>query len=58
MVVRPRLAWWLCAGSLVLMAAGLALLASRQARFPPSMDPWHEQALVIMEFRGARSWVG
>jgi hypothetical protein len=39
-VARPRLAWWLSATSLLLMAAGLLLLAlSRQARFPPSMDP-------------------
>ncbi len=52
--VRPQLAWGLCAGSLVLMAAGLALLVlSRQAGFPPSMDPWDEQALVILEFLGA-----
>jgi hypothetical protein len=53
-VARPRLAWWLCASSLLLMAAGLVLLAlSRQARFPPSMDPWDEQALGILEFLGA-----
>jgi hypothetical protein len=39
---------------LLLMAVGLALLIlSRQARFPPSMDPWEEQVLVILEFLGA-----
>ena len=53
-VPRPRLAWWLCASALLLMAAGLLLLAlSRHARFPPSMDSWDEQALVILEFLGA-----
>jgi hypothetical protein len=53
-VARPRLAWWLCAGSLLLMAVGLVLLVlSRHARFPPSMDPWDEQALVILKFLGA-----
>ena len=53
-VPRPRLAWWLCASALLLMAAGLLLLAlSRHARFPPSMDSWEEQALVILEFLGA-----
>jgi hypothetical protein len=53
-VARPRLAWWLCATSLLLMAVGLGLLVlSRHARFPPSMDPWDEQALVILEFLGA-----
>jgi hypothetical protein len=51
---RRRLAWWLSAGSLLLMAAGLVMLAlSRHARFPPSVDPWDEQALVILEFLGA-----
>jgi len=51
---RPRLAWWLCASSLLLMAAGLVLLGlSRHAQFPPSMDPWDEQALVILQFLGA-----
>jgi hypothetical protein len=44
----------LCGSSLLLMAAGLGLLAlSRHARFPPSMDPWDEQALVILQFLGA-----
>ena len=53
-LARPRLAWWLCGSSLLLMAAGLGLLAlSRHARFPPSMDPWDEQALVILQFLGA-----
>ena len=53
-VARPRLAWSLCAGSLVLMAAGLALLVlSRHARFPPSVDPWDDQALAILQFLGA-----
>jgi hypothetical protein len=53
-VARPRLAWWLCVSSLLLMATGLLLLAlSRHARFPPSMDPWDEQALVILQFLGA-----
>ncbi|HWD45575.1 MAG TPA: hypothetical protein VHM23_18010 [Actinomycetota bacterium] len=53
-LARPRLAWWLCASSLLLMTVGLALLAlSRHARFPPSMDPWDEQALVILQFLGA-----
>jgi hypothetical protein len=53
-IARPRLAWGLCASSLLLMAAGLGLLAlSPQARFPPSMDPWDEQALVILQFLGA-----
>jgi hypothetical protein len=53
-LARPRLAWWLCASSLLLMAAGLVLLSlSHQARFPPSMDPWDEQALAILEFLGA-----
>jgi hypothetical protein len=53
-VARPRLAWSLCAGSLVLMAAGLVLLVlSRHARFPPSVDPWDEQALAILQFLGA-----
>jgi hypothetical protein len=53
--VEPgRLAWWLSATSLLLMEAGLLLLAlSRQARFLPSMDSWDEQALVILEFLGA-----
>jgi len=33
-VARPRLAWWLCVGSLLLMAAGLVLLVgSRHAPF-------------------------
>jgi hypothetical protein len=36
------------------MAAGLVLLTlSRHAQFPPSMDPWDEQALVILQFLGA-----
>jgi hypothetical protein len=53
-LARPRLAWWLCGSSLLLMAAGLVLLTlSRHARFPPSMDPWDEQALVILQFLGA-----
>jgi hypothetical protein len=53
-VGRPGLAWGLGAGSLLLMAVGLGLLAlSRHARFPPSMDTWDEQALVILEFLGA-----
>ena len=53
-VAQPRLAWWLCAGSLLLMTAGLVLLAlSRHARFPPSMDRWDEQALAVLEFLGA-----
>jgi hypothetical protein len=53
-VARPRLAWSLCAGSLVLMAAGLVLLVlSRHARFPPSVDPWDDQALAILQFLGA-----
>jgi two-component system NarL family sensor kinase len=53
-VARPRVAWGVGGGSLVLMAVGLVLLVlSRQARFPPSMDPWDEQALVILEFLGA-----
>jgi hypothetical protein len=53
-LARPRLAWWLCATSLLLMAVGLVLLVlSRHARFPPSMDPWDEQVLVILEFLGA-----
>jgi hypothetical protein len=42
------------ASALLLMAAGLGLLAlSRHARFPPSMDSWDEQALVILQFLGA-----
>jgi hypothetical protein len=58
-VARPRLAWWLCATSLLLMAVGLVLLVlSRHARFPPSMDPWEEQVLVILEFLGAPILVG
>jgi hypothetical protein len=53
-VAGSRLAWWLGASALLLMAAGLGLLAlSRHARFPPSMDPWDEQALVILQFLGA-----
>jgi hypothetical protein len=53
-VARPPLAWGVCAGSLVLMVVGLVLLwLSRHARVPPSMDPWDEQALVILEFLGA-----
>jgi hypothetical protein len=53
-IAQPRLAWWLCAGSLLLMAAGLVLLVlSRHARFPPSMDRWDEQALAVLEFLGA-----
>jgi hypothetical protein len=53
-VAQPRLAWWLCAASLLLMAVGLVLLVlSRHARFPPSMDPWDEQVLVILQFLGA-----
>jgi len=58
-VAGSWLAWWLGASALLLMAAGLGLLAlSRHARFPPSMDSWDEQALVILEFVGAPSWVG
>jgi hypothetical protein len=39
---------------LLLMAVGLVLLVlSRHVRLPPSMDPWDEQALVILEFLGA-----
>jgi len=53
-IAQPRLAWWLCAGSLLLMAAGLVLLVlSRHARFPPSTDRWDEQALAVLEFLGA-----
>jgi hypothetical protein len=53
-MTRPRLAWWLCAGSLALMAAGLVLLAlASQAPLPASVDPWDEQALVALEFLGA-----
>jgi hypothetical protein len=53
-VARPRQAWWLCVSSLLLMAAGLLLLVlSRNARLPPSVDPWDEQALVILQFLGA-----
>jgi hypothetical protein len=53
-IAQPRLAWWSCAGSLLLMAAGLVLLAlSRHARFPPSTDRWDEQALAVLEFLGA-----
>jgi hypothetical protein len=45
--------------SLLLMAVGLVLLVlSRHARFPPSMDPWEEQVLVILEFLGAPILVG
>ena len=53
-IAQPRLAWWLCGGSLLLMTAGLVLLVlSRHARFPPSMDRWDEQALAVLEFLGA-----
>jgi hypothetical protein len=53
-LARRRLAWWLCGSSLLLMAAGLGLLVlSRHARFPAAMDPWGEQALVILQFLGA-----
>jgi hypothetical protein len=53
-IAQPRLAWWLCAGSLLLMATGLVLLVlSRHAQFPPSTDRWDEQALAVLEFLGA-----
>jgi hypothetical protein len=53
-IAQPRLAWWLCAGSLLLTAAGLVLpVLSRHARFPPSMDRWDEQALAVLDFLGA-----
>jgi hypothetical protein len=51
---HTRLAWRLCAGSLVMMAAGLLLLVlSRHARFPPDMQSWDEQALTVLGFLGA-----
>jgi hypothetical protein len=54
LAAHPRLAWWVGASSLLLMAAGLVLLVlSRHARFPPSMDRWDEQALTVLEFLGA-----
>jgi hypothetical protein len=53
-IAQPRLAWWLCGGSLLLMAAGLVLLVlSRHAQFPPSTDRWDEQTLAVLEFLGA-----
>jgi hypothetical protein len=51
---HTRVAWWLCVGSLAMMAAGLLLLAlSRHASFPPSMPSWDQQALTVLGFLGA-----